>query len=739
MVGRAVTTPRVDSDLSPLVAPRSIAIVGLSADPGKHGGRVLANLRRVGFSGPIWGVNPKRPSLEGVDVVGGLGSLSEPPDLVVCAVPAPAVPGVVRDAGAAGAGAVIVFAGGFAETGEAGRSAQGALVDAARSSDVRVLGPNSGGVIRPARGLAVSFLTCLDRPAEQIRSGPVGLVTQSGGTGSYMHNLAAARGGGLAVSVSTGNEADLDVADGILALCELDEVRSIALVLETIRRGDAFMRAVEHARRVGKPVVACRIGVSERGRAMVASHTGAIASAERVLDGVLDTLEIPRTETPGELLDVAEILARTPTPPGDRFAVVTHSGGVAILLSDLAGRAGVRLPAPSVELSDRLRPLLDLGTVANPLDMGGIIGGAHRFAEVVDVFASSSDYDGVLAVSTAHPPAHTPARVDALLALQTEVPIVHLWMAGDQGAESLVRLRAAGSPVTEEPRAAVRALAAIGGMARGAPMLDRPPARTGSVGRAVEARSEHAAKQQLAAWGLPVVEGALATTRSEAAALAGRLPGPLVVKISSPDITHKTEVGGVKTGVRGAAAVAAAFDDVRSSAARHRPDARIEGVRIERQADGVEVLVGLFRDPVFGAMLLLGLGGTASEALGGHVVAPAPVPPEAAARVIERVPGLRHVLARHSGARHSRARPGGERPSPQRPSREGPRGHGPPEHGSPEHGDGTAAITSLADLLATASSRFVEAGLAELEMNPVVWTGERWQVLDAAMSVVRSG
>ncbi len=404
------------SALDPLLEPESLAVVGLSDDAGKHGGRVLANLRKLGYGGQVWGVNPRLPEVEGAAVFASLHDLPGVPDLVVCAVPAPVVPGVVAAAGELGVGAAVVFAGGFAESGAAGESLQEAL-KAAAATGIRVLGPNSGGVIRPSHGLAVSFLTCLDRPAEQVRSGPVGLVTQSGGTGSYIHNLAAARGGGLAASVSTGNEVDIQLGEAVAAVAAISEVRAVAVVVEAVRDGTAFVEAVEAAHRQGKPVVVCRIGGSRAGGRLTATHTGAIATPARVLDGVLDALGVTVTETPGELLDVAEVMARTPPPAGPRVGIVTHSGGVAILLADLASRAGVPLPEPDADLSAALAPLLDHGAARNPLDMGGIIGGPGRFAAVVDLFAGSGLFDSVLAVSTAHPPAHTSERAATLAAL----------------------------------------------------------------------------------------------------------------------------------------------------------------------------------------------------------------------------------------------------------------------------------------------------------------------------------
>ena len=230
------------SALGRLLDPESIAIVGLSADPAKHGGRVLANLRKLRFPGEVWGVNPGLPPVDGVNVVASLADLPEAPDLVVCAVPAHAVRKIAM--GAQGVGALMVFAGGFGESGDDGMALEADLSEWVERVGFRLLGPNSGGVIRRSKGLAASFLTCLDRNAGEIRSGPVGLVTQSGGTGSYIHNLAAARGGGLAVSVSTGNEADIQMGEAISAVSVLDEVKVVLALIETVRDGQVFIDAV---------------------------------------------------------------------------------------------------------------------------------------------------------------------------------------------------------------------------------------------------------------------------------------------------------------------------------------------------------------------------------------------------------------------------------------------------------------------------------------------------------------
>jgi len=679
------------SDLGRLLAPRSIAIVGVSADTGKHGRRVLANLRKVGFGGEIWGVNPKLPEIDGLDVVATLAELPAPPDVVVSAVPGHLVPAAVRQAGAIGAGVVIVFAGGFSEVGDAGRVLQDDLRAAVAESEVRVLGPNSGGVILPVAGLAASFLTCLDRPADQIRSGPVGLVTQSGGTGSYIHNLAAGRGGGLAASISTGNEVDTDAADAIEALALHDEVRAIAVVLETVRDGGRFIRAVRGAHDAGKPVVVCHLGRTGHSAGMLATHTGALATDRRVLEGVCGSLGVTLVATPGELYDVAEVMARAGAVSGDRVGVVTHSGGVAILLADLAEGTAITLPEPSPEVRTELAPLIQLGTTANPLDMGAIIGGPHRFAEVVDIF--SRHHDVVLAVSSAHPPAHTKQRVSALCDLGERPPIVHLWMAGDVGANGLAALRAGGLAATEEPRAAI---AAIDGLIR----LSRAGLYSGdgapdAMPAVVETLSEHAAKDWLAGHGVSVVEGELVDSAAAAEAVAAELAGPVVVKVVSRDIVHKAEVGGVVTGIQDPAAAGAAFEAVVADAAAGAPQARIEGARVERHVAGIEVLVSAIVHPQFGPMVAVAVGGAGAEALGDVAMALAPVSTEHARRLVDSLVGAAVLDTARFGAPADRH--------------------------------------ELAAILVRLGALVADGSATEIEINPLAWTGTDWLALDAVV------
>lgn len=655
--------------LDRLTDPRSIAIAGLSSDPGKHAARVLGHLRRLGYPGNVWGVNPNLADIQGVDVYPNVADLPHVPDLVVAAVPARAAIDVV--AASDGVGAVVVFASGFGETGPAGADMEEALAAAAASAGTRLLGPNSGGVIRPARGLAASFLTCLDRPAAEIRSGTVAVVTQSGGTASFLHNLAASRGDGLAVSVSTGNEVDIKLGEAIDAVSRLDEVEVVIAIIETVRDGERFIEAVRSAHSRGKRIVACRIGSGMASKSLMTSHTGALAVPNAIIDGALDSLGVARTETPGEAFDVASMLARTPEPTGVRAGIVTHSGGMAILLSDLAEEAGLELGDPSPSLSRAVAGSLDHGSAANPLDMGGIIGGPRRFAEVVGQFADSGEYDVVLAVTTAHPPAHTDERVSTLVALESAVPVVHLWLAGDQGEQGLARLRDSGLPVVDEPRAAIRALAAwseqIGIDSGPSPILGSPDS-----------------------WGIPLDIGTVATNPGAAVTAAESVGYPVVLKVEAPGLEHKTDVGGVLLDLRTAEEVETAHRTVVDRAAEAGwPGA---GSRVQPYQPGLEVIVGGLRHDSFGPMVSVGIGGVFAELDPDVVFAPAPVDEETARWMIGRLRG-RQIF---DGFR-----------------------------GSPP-----ADLDDLARIVSVVSRGIAGSTIRELEINPITWVGDEWVVID---------
>ncbi|MPZ59874.1 MAG: hypothetical protein GEU93_00985 [Propionibacteriales bacterium] len=696
-------------DLARLLTPASVAIAGLSSDPSKHGAKVLSGMRRFGFGGAVWGVNPKLPEIDGAEVFGSLADLPEPPDVVVVAVPAAAAPDVVRTAGDIGAGAAILFGGGFAEAGASGAELQARIHQVARAKGVRLLGPNSAGVINPSAGTVLSFLTCLERPADELRTGPVGLVTQSGGTGSYLHNLAAERGSGFAVSVSTGNEADVEVAEVVEYLVAHQDVRAIALVLETVRNGPRFVSAARAALDAGKAIVVCKIGRTDVGQRLMRTHTGALAGSVRRFDAVFDALGITVTATPAELLDVAELMARTPVPAGDRIGIVTHSGGTAVLLADKAVDAGLSLPQPSDELGRRLGPYLQHGATGNPTDLGGIITEPHRYVEVVRCFVDDPAYDVVVPVSTPHPSAHTPARARDLAALGAETgkPLPNLWLAGDLGAEGLRILRRAGVPVTTDVDALVRALSGLVRLAEvrrarereESPAPDDPGLRATLTGfRRTGAAADLTAAESMrvaVAMGLETVAGALASSADEATVVAERVGYPVVLKVVSADLPHKSDVGGVRLNLPGPAELAAAWEETTAEVASRDPAARIDGMLVETYSPGIEMILGIVRDATFGPMVLVGTGGTLAEAMDDVSVGLPPLGPDDAGRMIGSLRG-RALL-------------------------HGFRGAAPADSG---------ALAELVVRLSRIAATYGDV-IEELDLNPVVFSGGRWRVVDA--------
>jgi len=690
-----------------LLQPESVAIVGLSADPAKHGARVLDNLRRFGFTGPIWGVNPSGGRLHGIDTVADTRDIPGSPDVMVLAVPNAHVEDAIRDAATLRAGGAIILGGGYAEAGPDGVERQRRVVDSARAAGVRLLGPNSAGIIDRASSTVLSFLTCLDRPAESLRAGPVALIAQSGGSASYLHVIAAERGGGLATSISTGNEADLGVGEVLEAVIERDDIRAVALLLETIRDGGRFIASAERALARGIPLAVCKVGRSARGAGIMATHTGALATPSRRYDAVFADLGITVAETPEELYDIAELLARSPTPSGPGAGIITHSGGTAVLLADLCEDASVPLPEPSAALVDALQDQLQHGSAKNPTDLGGIITAPERFGEVVRLFLDDPTFPSVMAVSTPHPAAHSPGRIAQLAELHAEhdTPLIHLWLGGDLGAEGLEDLRVRGLPVTTEVRAAIRALAGLGRLAerRASRRLDRPApeaevlALIDSLPTSSEGvLNEPDAMRLLGALGFTPARNALATDADGAVAAAAAIGWPVVVKLVSSEVLHKSDSGGVHLDLRDEAGVRTACARITEAVAQ-TPGLRIDGYLVEEFVPGPEVVLGIADDDALGPLVLLGTGGVLAEAIDDVVLGLPPIDRGTAQRMID---GLRGV-ALLRGFRGSAAVD---------------------EEGLVDE------IVRLGDVALAYREQ-----LAEVDLNPVVWSNGAWRLADAVV------
>ncbi len=619
--------------LHPFFHPRSLAIIGASSDSERIGGRPLRFLIEGGFAGALYPVNTAGHAvLQGRRAYRSVLDIDDPIDHAIVAVPLPAVEQAVADCATQGVRAVQVFTAGFAEAGPEGAALQQRLVDIARAAGMRLIGPNSLGLINPATGLFATFSTLLNgvRPG----AGRIGLATQSGAFGSATYGAAALRGLGLSCAVAAGNEADVDVAECIDYLAQDPNTRVICTALEACRNGAALRAALLAAADAGKPVIAMKIGRSELGAAAAATHTGGLAGNDAVYDAVLAECGAVRAHSIDEMLDIAHFCdVAGSLPAGPRIGVVTGSGGIGVLMADESDAFGLTMPPLPSAAQDALRQILPFAVAANPYDTTAQITAVPQGIErVTEVMLGQGGYDTVIAY-LAHAglsPQRFSATETALIALKACYPQQQLMVVMLSTPEVAQRLGAGGIPVVADPSRAVRAVGAAWAMRKRRESLHRVVAPSDAQSAATPpigpVATEAQAKTRLAQAGLPVPAERSCADRDAAMRAAAEIGYPVVAKILSADITHKTEVGGVMLNLADANAVGGAFDELLRRAAQHRPDARIDGVLIAPMVKGgVETIAGVIVDPIFGPMLMFGLGGIATELFRDVAFASAPL------------------------------------------------------------------------------------------------------------------
>ena len=613
--------PARRSALERLLSPRSIAMVGASNNPNGLGGMVFANLKRS-FKGPLHPVHPSDPEVMGLPAHRALSALSEPVDLAVIAVPALATPEVIAQAAALGCGGAAVLSAGFAEIGDEGAALQAQITAAARTSGLRLMGPNCIGFMNLHGGVMANFAL---NPAQPLpRAGGVALVSQSGGFGSYITTMAIRAGLRLGWFVSTGNEADCNVATILRHLVEQPEVSVLLACAETLRDPDVFVEAAVRALELDKPIVLLKMGRSPEAARAALSHTGSIAGSAEVLDAVCAQYGVHIVHTMQQLLDLGLIFQDGRRVRGRRLGILTTSGGAGVLLADDAGQAGLTVPELPAEEQAALRALMPTpfyGNVANPVDTTAQ--GLARPGAVTDVVAAmgqSRAFDLMAAVAWAE----ASSLIAAYIATYQgdERPFAVL------STDYTEALQDAGLPTYLDPRGVVQALAAVARQS-----LDRPsPPGAGTIqldaARAARARAiiaeageervlmEHQGKRLLAEYGVRVTDERFAADVEAAVAAAVELDRPVAVKIMSPQILHKSDVGGVRLGLRGADAVRSACQAMLADVAERAPAAHIAGFLVQEMAPArVEMSCGLRRDPVFGPMVAVSVGGVLIEVI----------------------------------------------------------------------------------------------------------------------------
>jgi acyl-CoA synthetase (NDP forming) len=599
--------------IASILSPRSVAVVGASSDPGKTAGLPVKFLRKHNFPGRIYPVNPRLAEIDGLTCYPDIAALPETPDVGIVLLGAARSCEAVRQLAERGTTAAIVVASGFSETGEDGARRQLELREAAGA--MRILGPNTIGLVNVTDSitLAVSGVLAMD----QFPVGAIGVVSQSGGVLGSLLSRAAARGIGLSKLIATGNEVDLELADFVDHLADDADTKVIALYIESIRNGPKFRAAAMKAAAAGKRIVAFKVGRSDAGAEAAASHTGALAGSDRMYDALFEQCGVIRAHAFSDLLDIASALATGRMPTGPRVAILTSTGGAGTLVADSLNLAGLTTPHPDEPTANRLRDLLpgDYASLdRNPIDvtLAGLQPAVLRGA--IEVLQDSPTYDAFVIIVGSSGVAHPALMADAIDACigRSAKPVVAYVSPHAPAAASL--LTSHGVPAFAAPESCAVALAGMLRISNWTP----PSQNTASTAPAILSApipsgtlDEAQAKALFSRFGIPCAAETIVRTPADAEAAARAIARPVALKILTNTITHKSDVGGVTTGI-GAEDIADRLEAMRAIVAA-RAGERIERFIVQEMvAGGLELILGLRRDTL-GTAILLGLGGVTAE------------------------------------------------------------------------------------------------------------------------------
>jgi acetyltransferase len=603
--------------------PRGVAIIGASPSPGKLGYAVLQNVIRYGFQGGIYPINPKAEEILGLPAFPSVKNIPDPVDLAVILVPAAAVPGVLEECGQSGIKGAVIITAGFREVGREGRQLEHQLIETARRYKMHLIGPNVLGIIDTVSSLNASFA------ASMPRKGHIAFMSQSGALCTSILDMAQGQGTGFSRFYSIGNKADLNEIDFLQAWSEDPETNVIVAYLEGITDGAEFMKTARQVTRK-KPVVSIKSGTTSAGSRAASSHTGTLAGSEKAYDAAFKQVGIVRAGSVQDLFDFTQAFDRQPLPENSAIAVVTNAGGPGIMASDAIERIGMHLASLTPEIQQKLRAVLPAAaSVVNPIDVLGDAP-ADRYELAIRAALSDPHVGIVLVVLTPQTATQIPetARVLGELSGKYNKPTFAAFMGDVAIRPALEILTEYNVPNYQVPE---RAVAAIGAMWNYRKWLDTPEldltrvtvgleevkqviSRIRSENRATAGETE--ARDVLAAYGIPQPKSILAKNADDAVNAAESIGYPVVMKIASPDILHKTDIGGVKLNLATPTDVRDAFDLIVYRAVRHMPDATIWGCQVQQMVrGGKECIIGVNRDPQFGPLLMFGLGGVYVEAL----------------------------------------------------------------------------------------------------------------------------
>jgi acyl-CoA synthetase (NDP forming) len=640
---------RTPSRLERLIRPRSVAIVGVSPEPGHAGGSVLANLERCRYAGDIHLVSRSRGEFNGRTCVPSIDDLPPGVDAAVLVVPQTVVIDAIAACGRRGVGAAIVFASGFAEMGEAGRASQEKLAAAARAANVAMLGPNCIGMCSFGVGAALTFEFNVERPPASACP-KIGMAAQSGAMAAIMRMAFLAKGLGVTFYISTGNEADLTVEDFLGALIEDEDTQVAALFVEQIRRPQIFLKLAQRAREAGKPIVVMHPGHSQRARTSASSHTGALAGDHAVTVALLRHAAVTVVDTLEELVDTTEVLARC-KPPVKGPGIITNSGAVKGFALDFCDSVGLDVPRLSPATETALKASLpSFASIDNPVDVTAqVLRDLTLWTSTADALLADPAIGSLCVPMVVGSPKYAMDKVAALMpSIEKAGKPAVIAVLGDEApvpGEFTEAWRAKGVPVLRSPERAFRALAHATAYGQALAMpegtlltIEAPPiGQRGTL-------TEHAGKAYLASLGIPIPQGAVAPDIEAAQRIAARIGYPVALKAQAEALAHKSDSGGVALGIKDAAALEAAWRLMHARIAAARVGLALDGVLVEAMASpGVELIVGARRDPAWGPVMLVGLGGIWTEALDDVRLMPAELPRERVIGEIGRLKGARRL------------------------------------------------------------------------------------------------
>jgi len=610
--------------LDTLLSPRSVAVIGASPEPHKIRGALLNLLRKNGFTGRIVPVNPSYHEIDSIPCFPTISAAGEPVDLALIAIPAAGVLAALDECAAAGVRNALVISSGFAEDDAAPADLQDRVAALARRTGMRICGPNAEGFHNEVHRISATFSPAVDRAADDNPTAcarRLGIVAQSGGMGFALYNRGRALGLSFSTVVSTGNEADLTAADFLAHMAEDTETAGVLLFLESVRDPAGFIAAATAAAAAGKFIVAIKIGRSGPGNLAAASHTASMAGWDVGYDAMFRRHGIVVATELDEALAIAAALVSCPPARGGRMAVVTVSGGAGAWAADALAAAGLDVPELGLGIQAAIRGFIpSYGSARNPVDLtaAGVQGGG--MLRTIELLSGDDGIDQIAVITSLSNPARVTidgAELGTLLARCGKPVLFYSYtLPSLLGRRILAQAGAVILPSMAVLATAARALADRGRFTvpAGAEAVVLPPAVRSALADRAGPLAEHAAKALLAACGIGTAPGRLVTRAAELADAAAALGFPLAAKVQSPGIPHKTEAGGVRLGIADLPALEAAFAAILANAARHAPDARIDGVLLEPMArPGVEMIVGIIRDPTFGPVVMVGSGGVTTE------------------------------------------------------------------------------------------------------------------------------